>query len=90
MRTRAYIVAGTNTTSSAERLLFLNMDLGQADSGIRRGTKFVSLCTCLITQLLCPGIIQGLQKLYNGTYSDANVAVVSTHSHAGVGGAQDI
>jgi len=52
MRTRAYIVAGSNTTSPTDRLLFLNMDVGQADTGVRRGFFFsLSLCppVCLTT-----------------------------------------
>ncbi|KAG8726556.1 hypothetical protein FRC11_014958, partial [Ceratobasidium sp. 423] len=32
------------------------------------------------------GVLEQLDKLYPGLYTEANVALVGTHSHAGVGG----
>lgn len=67
-RARAFIVANGNSTSSTDRVLFINHDIGMGDTGIRRA------------------IIAKLKTLYNGTYNEENVALVSTHSHSGVGG----
>jgi neutral ceramidase len=55
-------------TIFGQSFLFLNIDIGQADTGIRRG------------------IINELKTLYGGLYNEENVAIVSTHSHSGVGG----
>ncbi|KAH7101621.1 ceramidase [Auriculariales sp. MPI-PUGE-AT-0066] len=67
-RARAFIVATANTTTAADRVLLINIDVGMGDSGIRRG------------------ILAQLKTLYNGTYNEANTAIVATHSHSGVGG----
>ena len=66
MRSRAFIVA--EAANPANRVVFVNSDIGFADSGIRRG------------------VIQKLSSLYPGVYTDANVGISGTHSHAGVGG----
>lgn len=66
MRSRAFIVA--EAANPANRVVFVNSDIGFADSGIRRG------------------VIQKLSSLYPGVYTDKNVGISGTHSHAGVGG----
>ncbi|KZV99360.1 Neutral/alkaline nonlysosomal ceramidase [Exidia glandulosa HHB12029] len=65
-RARAFIVA--DASNPTDRVLFVNLDIGMGDTGIRRG------------------ILAKLQTLYNGTYNAQNTALVSTHSHSGVGG----
>lgn len=66
MRSRAFIVA--EAANPANRVVFVNSDIGFADSGIRRE------------------VIQRLSSLYPGVYTDDNVGISGTHSHAGVGG----
>ena len=66
MRSRAFIVA--EAANPANRVVFINSDIGFADSGIRRE------------------VVQRLSSLYPGVYTDKNVGISGTHSHAGVGG----
>ncbi|GJE97341.1 neutral/alkaline nonlysosomal ceramidase [Phanerochaete sordida] len=65
-RSRAWIVA--DASSPADRIVYINADIGMGDTGIRRS------------------VVEQLSSLYPGLYNDGNIALGSTHSHAGVGG----
>ncbi|QRW25286.1 hypothetical protein RhiXN_07235 [Rhizoctonia solani] len=83
---RAFIVATPGTNSAKDRILFINSDLQSGDTAIRRG---------ILDQLnqLYPGLVfirpwnhRPTPNYFFRLYTEANVALVGTHSHAGVGG----
>lgn len=67
---RAFIIGSTGSSASRDRFLYIIVDTMGGDSAIRRG------------------IIEGVQKLgpAYAVYTDANIAVIGTHSHSGPGG----
>ena len=67
-------------------MLFLFALFQDADSGTR--VAFVSIDCAMMGQLVKLFVVEELEALYPGVYTEKNVVLSSTHTHSGPAGEQ--